>query len=312
MSTATKKKKRDHVDPVFKEVVEKRFTELGLPLDTEVEVGRLPRKIDIISQLDAQKQEIAKSQTPFIYCLTHNQMAFKGEDDSLTIWDYHLILARMRLYIAKQKVTPSEMTVTIVCAGKPITVLHKSPEHVVFEALGDGYYKADYQVAVYIIAINELPIIKRNYPLLLFASNKRKFRKFLTQYLEEETDYPYLGYAYRTHPQLTREVLKMARLSEIPRENLEFMAQDIGKELMPFLPPEVRLAGLAPQERLAGLAPQERLAGLAPQERLAGLAPQERIAGLALQERLGKLSAKEEEELLDLLLKKRQPQSNGA
>lgn len=50
MSTPTKKKKRDHVDPVFKEVVERRFTELGLPLETEVEVGRLPRKIDIIGK----------------------------------------------------------------------------------------------------------------------------------------------------------------------------------------------------------------------------------------------------------------------
>lgn len=212
-------------------------------------------------------------------------MAFKGEDDSLTIWDYHLILARMRLYLAKQKVTPNEMTVTIVCAGKPITVLHKSKEHAVFEALGNGYYKSDEKVAVYIIAINELPVIEQNYPLLLFASNKRKFREFLTQYLEEEKSYSYLSYAYRNQPQITREVLNMARLSEIPRENLEFMAQDIGKELIPFLAPEMLVARLTSQERVAGLPLQERVAGI---------------------------SAKEEKELLELLLKKHQPQSNGA
>ena len=66
----------------------------------------------------------------------------------------------------------------------------------------------------------------------------------------------------------------------LSREDLEFIAQDIGAELVNFLSIEERLRGLSLAERLHGLSPEERLKGLNPEERLHGLSPEERLRGL--------------------------------
>ena len=57
----------------------------------------------------------------------------------------------------------------------------------------------------------------------------------------------------------------------LSREDLEFIAQDIGAELVTFLSIEERLKGLSLAERLHGLSPKERLRGLSIEERLRGL-----------------------------------------
>jgi hypothetical protein len=51
------------------------------------------------------------------------------------------------------------------------------------------------------------------------------------------------------------------------RKNLEFIAKDIGKELMPFLSPEDIVRGLSPEVLVRILTPEEQLIGLTPEER---------------------------------------------
>ena len=46
----------------------------------------------------------------------------------------------------------------------------------------------------------------------------------------------------------------MAGVFTIPRENLEFIAQDIGEQLIEFISPALRLKGMKPEERLHGLS----------------------------------------------------------
>ena len=41
------------------------------------------------------------------------------------------------------------------------------------------------------------------------------------------------------------------------QKNLEFIAKDIGKELIPFLSKEEMLKHITPEERLIGLTPEE-------------------------------------------------------
>jgi len=39
---------RSEIDPLFKEVLDFRFGQLGIPIKTQVEVSRLPRTIDVM------------------------------------------------------------------------------------------------------------------------------------------------------------------------------------------------------------------------------------------------------------------------
>lgn len=56
----------------------------------------------------------------------------------------------------------------------------------------------------------------------------------------------------------------MSRFSAtLSRNDLKFMAQDIGRELMAFMSPEDRLAGLSVEERLAGMSTEDILKALA-------------------------------------------------
>jgi hypothetical protein len=114
------RKQRNPLDPVFKQVLADEFAEYQASLQTEVEVGRLPRKIDAVLTVEAEeeRQKIG-TETPFFYCLKHNQLEFKGRRDRLTEEGYHTIDGRKHFLLSEQKFSPFELTVTIICANKP-------------------------------------------------------------------------------------------------------------------------------------------------------------------------------------------------
>lgn len=248
------KQQHQQVDPVFKQVVVNEFAAYQADLQTEVEVSRLPRTIDVLVKLEAQTAlQQVRTETPFFYFLRYNQIEFKGREDPLTSPGLHLINGRTQLYLGEQGVSVQALTVTIICASKPRTVFTYTEQFQPFHPVEAGYYKNDAHPAVYLIVINELPIIPKNYPLLLFASSTRKFRKFLDEVVAKG-DLTYIRYAYEIRPKLTREVLTMAGISStLSQEDLKFMAQDVGRELMAFLPPEERLVGIRLEELLQAI-----------------------------------------------------------
>jgi hypothetical protein len=158
------------------------------------------------------------------------------------------------------------MTVTIISARKPIDVLRHCQNDVRWEEIAVGHYVSTDILPVHLIVINELPIEPKNYPLLLFAGSKKKFRQFVERIIKEDNS-AYIYYAYRIDPKLTKEVLEMAGKSRTYQKNLEFIAKDIGEELIPFLSVEDKLRGLTPEELMRRLTLEERLRGLTPEER---------------------------------------------
>ena len=78
------------------------------------------------------------------------------------------------------------MTVTIISAKKPIKVLRHCQDDVRWETIEAGHYVSTDILPVHLIVINELPIEPKNYPLLLFAASKEKFRQFLERIVEED------------------------------------------------------------------------------------------------------------------------------
>lgn len=78
-------KKRHELDPTFKQMLLKFLEPFPVTIETEVEVSRLPRTIDVIvvtQSADAHEQ--LKLHTPFGHFRPYNQIEFKGISDRLT------------------------------------------------------------------------------------------------------------------------------------------------------------------------------------------------------------------------------------
>ncbi|MEM7534689.1 MAG: DUF4351 domain-containing protein [Chloroflexota bacterium] len=259
-STSTESTTERHeIDPIFKQRIEHEFSVFiassqTISCETEYEVGRLPRKIDaLVTVGDEQERQQLRQGTPYYYLQTHNQIEFKGRRDTLNPAGYHAIRGRKEFFLTRPETEPDEMTVTIVCAVKPRAVITYAKDKLTCAFVKTdrkGYYKTDETPPVYLIVINELPIIPLNYPLLLFASSERVFRAFLQQVVENE-NYSYQWYALKVRPQLTREVIRMAGLpSSMTVEDLEFLAEDLGPDLMSVISLEDMFKGMNREKTL--------------------------------------------------------------
>ena len=265
-------------DSIFKRIITLRFAELGIPLQTQVEVSYLPRTIDavVILRPEADREKI-RSETPFLYAGPHNLIEFKGENDRLTIPNLRLILGRTNLYMGENRIPVSNITLTIVCVGTPRNVLKHSQAEIEFESLGGGYYRSTDKLPIHIIAINELEVTPKNYPLLMFATSKQKFEEFLRDAINrDDNDYnPVITFAYFLKSELIREI-DMPLKSYLSKEALDIIIEDIGDEILSRFSMDEILSRFSVDEIAARLSPEERLTGLSPEDIVSRLSPEER------------------------------------
>ena len=262
MSTDTSMANRDFLDPVFKEVMTFNFGQLALPVETQVEVSRLPRTMDALIVLEqVSEREKVHEQTAFNYFQVHNQIEFKGKTDPLTRDEYNLIRGRSYLYLGEKQISAAFMTITIISARQPRKVLHHSPLDVKWESEGPGHYRSTDILPVHLFVCNELELLRKNYPLLLFASSKEKFRQFVEQ-IVGENNITYIYYASRVEPETTKEVLQMAGKQSLYEKQLQRIVDSMGTDLLEKMTPEERMQGLSVSERVQGLTVSERLVGL--------------------------------------------------
>lgn len=289
METSNKTKataERAEIDPVFKEVLTFNFGQLSIPLQTQVEVSRLPRTMDALVVLEpADEREKVRSSTAFDYFRVHNQIEFKGVADPLTRAGYRLILGRTNLYLGEKDLSASEMTVTIVSARQPRNVLYHRPDDVRWERIGVGHYQSTDLLPVHLFVCNELEIVPKNYPLLLFAASKEKFRPFLERMVSEDNTI-YIYYASRVEPELTKEVLKMAGKQSLYEKQLQRIAESMGEDLIPFLSADEkslkRIAESIGEEVLLRLPPEKRVRSLTAEDIVRSLPPKTKAELLQL------------------------------
>ena len=269
MSTDSPTADRHFLDPIFKEVMTFNFAQLALPVETQVEVSRLPRTMDALVVLEGTvEREKVHAQTAFNYFRVHNQIEFKGKEDPLTLDGYNLIRGRSYLYLGEKKISASLMTVTIISARQPRNVLYRSSRDVRWESEGAGHYKSTDIFPVNLFVSNELELTKKNYPILLFATSKEKFRQFVERIVGED-NITYIYYASRVEPGITKEILRMAGKQSVYEKQLQRIIDSMGEDLLKKMTPEERVQGLTVSERLAGLN-LEDLRALDPEEK-AGL-----------------------------------------
>ena len=202
-----------------------------------------------------EEREKVRSETAFDYFRVHNQLELKGKEDRLTLSGYHLIRGRSHLYLGEKNISASEMTVTIISARKPVQVLYHSPADVRWDSLGGGHYKSTELLPVHLFVCNELEIGAKNYPLLLFAASKAKFRQFVQKIVSEDNAI-YINYALHVEPQITQEVLRMAGKLSLYEKHLKRIAEGLGEDLLPFLSEEV-VKRIPPEKRVRGLTAEE-------------------------------------------------------
>ena len=253
MSTDNPMTDRDFLDPVFKEVMTSNFAQLALPVETQVEISRLPRTMDALVVLEeTTEREKVRAQTVFNYFRVHNQIEFKGKEDPLTREEYNLIRGRSYLYLGEKRISASLMTVTIISARQPRNVLYHSSFDVNWESENAGHYKSTDLFPVNLFVCNELELNKENYPLLLFAASKKKFRQFVER-IVGENNITYIYYASRVQPEITKEVLKMAGKQSLYDKQLQRIVDSMGTDILKKMTAEERMHGLTVSERLAGL-----------------------------------------------------------
>ena len=124
-----------------------------------------------------------------------------------------------------------------------------------------GHYRSADLFPVNLFVCNELDLVPKNYPLLLFATLKEKFKQFVEHIVDEE-DITYIYYASRIEPRLTKEVLDMAGKQSLYEKQLQQIVDVMGSDLLKKMTPEERMEGLTVDERVQDLTVDERLAGL--------------------------------------------------
>jgi len=288
----------DFLDPVFKEILTLSFGQLALPIETQVEVSRLPRTMDALVVLEqAAARAKVQAQTAFTHFRIHNQIEFKGKADPLTRDEYHRIRGRSHLYLGEKNISAALMTVTIISARRPRNVLYHCPLDVKWESEGSGHYRSTGLLPVTLFVCNELEITAKNYPLLLFATSKTKFRQFVEK-IAGENNLTYLYYASRVEPEITKEILHMAGRQSLYERQLRRIIESMGADLVQKMTLEERLQGLSVSERaelVRGLSVSEQA------ELVRGLSVSERLEGLTLED-IRTLDPRTKAELLQLLM----------
>ena len=142
-------------DAVFKQVLQRFFQKQQVSVNTEVEVGRLPRTIDIAILCSPEESHKLALVSPFTFLAKHNLLEFKSSSDPLTSAEYKRIIARAYLYMAEVELDDlSLLTVCAVTSGKPVKVLTKIPELVKFSKVSDALYKSDnFPLYVLVVAV---------------------------------------------------------------------------------------------------------------------------------------------------------------
>ncbi len=181
-------------DSAYKFFYERLFQKWNIPVETEVEVSRRARTIDLVIKCLMAHLQLLKD-TAFCFFHRINSLELKSPEDPLTVKGYLLIISRIYALLSKQKEEqlPSNATLTIVCSVRPDKTLGElDTELGFFPTKESGVYLSNKPgIETRIIVATELDVIEKNYPLLILAKGEKllKFfeeivRKNLTEYVE--------------------------------------------------------------------------------------------------------------------------------
>ncbi len=224
--------KRKLWDPFFKEFLALPFSGPGASIQTEIEVNRLPQRIDALAILESAAARTRMRANPLLsYLRTYNLFEFKGQNDPLNGSEYHRICMRAYGYLAEHKVPDTEVTLTIVSSRKPRVLLTHPPFGLPWQQLAPGHYHHRDGLPVHLLVCNEVERVEPNYWLLLFASSRKQFRAFLRRVITEENTL-YFDLALYLQPAVTEEICEMEGHRDLFQSRLREVATTLGPKLL--------------------------------------------------------------------------------
>ena len=179
---------------------------------SEVEVGKLPLKIDMVVQckkcIRAERKEL-KSLIKQIKKWAIVELKFANE--SLTIGKILKMIAYFALFAESKNLSLKELKEVlpiIITARKPVKVFRESREegYTIEKLEVKGFYRLNLLIPLMIVVINELPLTEEFLPLLLFARGE-KLEETLRFILKTENKL-FISWSYILYQ---KELMKMAK-----------------------------------------------------------------------------------------------------
>ncbi|HIE27206.1 TPA: hypothetical protein EYP66_07965 [Candidatus Poribacteria bacterium] len=186
---------RQDYDSAYKAFYERLFQRWNIPIETQVEVSRRAKAIDVVIRCEVEHRKRLKD-TAFWFFRRINSLELKSPEDPLDLADYMNIVSRAYGLLAKQleeaEQLPINATLTIVCSVRPDKILEDlQAELRFFPTPESGIYFSEQEIERRIIVATELEVIEKNYPLLILAKGKKLLeffeevvKKGLTEYIE--------------------------------------------------------------------------------------------------------------------------------
>jgi len=215
-------------DSAYKAFYERLFHGWNVPVQTEVEVSRRAKSIDVVIWCETRHLQRLQG-TVFAHFRRINTLELKGPEDPLNRANYMLIVSRAYGLLAKQKAEadglPQNATINIVCSVRPDTILDRLQSELHFVPTDEpGVYLCDQEIPRRIFVATELEVVEKNYPLLILAKGA-KLLEFFERIVEEGLD-EYIEILFQVavdiDPEtLTEGVRRMAKRSPEYQANLE-------------------------------------------------------------------------------------------
>ncbi|MBM3240712.1 hypothetical protein FJZ31_30890 [Candidatus Poribacteria bacterium] len=169
-------------DSAYKAFYERLFQRWQIPVETQVEVSRRARTIDVVLSCQAQHLQQLKA-TAFWFFRRLNALELTSPEDPLDLVGYLTIVARAYGLLAKQEndiyQLPQNATITIVGSVRPDKILEELQAELRFLPTEEpGIYKSEQQIEQRIVVATELEVIEKNYPLLILAKGEKLLEFF--------------------------------------------------------------------------------------------------------------------------------------
>jgi len=184
---------RQDYDSVYKAFFERLFQRWQVPVETQVEVSRRAKSIDVVIRCEEEHRKRLKN-TAFCFFRSVNSLELKSPEDPLNLADYMNIFSRAYGLLAKQEKEadrlPTNATITIVCSVRPDKILDDLKTELRFLPTSEpGIYLSEQGIEVRIIVSTELDVIEKNYPLLILAKGKKLLEFFEAVVMKELAEY---------------------------------------------------------------------------------------------------------------------------
>ncbi len=178
-------------DSAYKAFYERLFQGWNIPVETQVEVSRRAKSIDVVIWCETRHLQRLQG-TAFAHFRRINTLEPKGPEDPLNRANYMLIVSRAYGLLAKQKAEadglPQHATINIVCSVRPDTILDRLQSELRFFPTDEpGVYLCDQEIPRRIFVATELEVVEKNYPLLILAKGA-KLLEFFERIVEEGLD----------------------------------------------------------------------------------------------------------------------------